>query len=157
MEVRIQETLTAIIPAVGGSGIGLTCNVIRRRGTGAHEVYVAFRGENYQAGDTVFLDLGYDQTGPTGSTGITCTIDQVNTEDDGWVARPGSDYFISSGEDSVNTGVPQFMLGLQAGGNTNRRRIDERPLPLVVEPIGDKSSVGISLYGDRNSRSNTNH
>ena len=52
-----------------------------------HEVYVANRGESYEVGDTVFLDLGYDaDTGGTGSTGINCTIDQVNDTVDGWVA-----------------------------------------------------------------------
>ena len=66
------------VPAQGGSGTGLTCNVIRRRVSGTHEVYVAFRGQDYQAGDSVFLDLGYDAAGETGSTGINCTIDQVN-------------------------------------------------------------------------------
>ena len=141
------------IPATGGNGSGLVCNVIRRKNTGIHEVYVADRGEGYQVGDTVFLDLGYADGGSTGTTGINCTIDQVNDTVDGWVARPGNQYFISSTADSVNTGVPQFMAGLQCGGDTITRRIDDKPFPLVLQPIGDKGGVGVDIVGNRDSAS----
>ena len=139
------------IAAVGGNGSGLTCNVVRRKNGGQHEVYVATPGEDYQVGDTVFLDLGYDvDTGGTGTTGINCTIDAVNDESgNGWVALPGDDYFVSSSIDSLNTGIPQFMLGTQFGGNPDRRRIDTAAFPVVIEPLGDKATFGIVLTANR--------
>ena len=140
------------IAATGGSGTGLTCNVIRRKTTGAHEVYVATSGENYQVGDTVHFDLGYDPANPTGSNGIDCTIDAVNDETgNGWVALPGADFFVSSSIDSLNTGVPQFMLGAQFGGSPDRRRIDTSAFPLVIEPIGDKTTFGLNMTANRDS------
>ena len=60
---QVQEMPYSNIAATGGSGSGLTCNVIRRKNTGIHEVYVATPGEDYQVGDTVFLDLGYADGG----------------------------------------------------------------------------------------------
>jgi len=151
-----------------GSGTGLTVNVIRRKKAsgallaGRYELYVANAGENYAANETFTLDLNGD-----GSETVDCTIARVNTLLDGWVARPGSTiignddvngdqifgYFVSANQDTLATGIPQYLLGLQAGGNRDRRRIDERPLPLVIEPLGDKSTVGMAMYGDRDSRS----
>ena len=135
------------IAATGGSGTGLTCNVIRRRVTGEHEVYVAARGQNYEVGDTIFLDLGYNASGSTGSTGINCTIDQVNSTVDGWVARPGSDYYVSSISDSVNTGVPQFMLGTICGGDTNSHTDAAGESAINYFAIGDKNDVSIAYHG----------
>ena len=68
------------------------------------------------------LTLGYDPAagGGTGSAGINCTIDQVNDVVDGWVARPGNDYYVSSINDSVNTGMPQFMSGIVTGGDARQ-------------------------------------
>ena len=140
------------VAATGGSGSGLTCNVVRRKSTGIHEVYVATPGEDYQANDTVFLDLGYGDDSPTGSAGITCTIDEINSEaGNGWVALPGADFFVSSSIDSLNTGVPQFMLGSQFGGNPDRRRIDSSPYPVIIEPIGDKATFGVNMTANRDS------
>jgi hypothetical protein len=137
------------IAASGGNGTGLVCNVIRRKNTGAHEVYVAVRGEGYNAGETISLDLGYDPANPngTGSTGINCTIDQVNETVDGWVARPGEDYFVSSTNDSVNTGMPQFMSGLVTGGDTNSLANADGEATLNIFPIGDKGNVQVTGTG----------
>lgn len=135
------------IAATGGSGTGLTCNVIRRRVTGEHEVYVAARGQDYEVGDTIFLDLGYNAANSTGSTGINCTIDQVNSTVDGWVARPGSDYYVSSIDDSTNTGVPQFMLGTICGGDTNSHSDAAGESAINYFAIGDKNDVSIAYHG----------
>jgi hypothetical protein len=132
------------VAADGGSGTGLTCNVIRRKGTGAHEVYIAVRGQDYIAGETVFLNLGY---GVNNDEGINCTIDQVNEDNDGWVARPGKDYYISSVENSLNTGVPQFMTGAVFGGKESDLEGRSTEAPLNIYPIGDKNENTISYYG----------
>ena len=140
------------IAATGGSGTGLVCNVIRRKNTGAHEVYVAVRGEGYNAGEIVFLDLGYDPAagGGTGSAGINCTIDQVNDVVDGWVARPGNDYYVSSINDSVNTGMPQFMSGIVTGGDADSfSAVGGGGATLNLFPIGDKSTTTLAYIGNQ--------
>ena len=135
------------IAATGGSGSGLICNVIRRKFSGAHEVYVAVPGQDYKDGDSVFLDLKYADTSHTGSSGINCTIGQVNETVDGWVARPGSEYFVSIKEDSLVTGEPQFMLGASVGGQP--AETTDASAALTVFPIGDKQVALVSYKSNQ--------
>ena len=129
------------IPAQGGSGSGLVCNIIRRRYTGIHEVYINQAGEDYVAGDTVSFNIGAT---------LVCTIDKVNETVDGWVARPGSDYFVSNKQDSLNTGRPQFMFGGAFGGKPTDTLRGE--VACTFFPIGDKSNLIIDHIAER-----TNH
>ena len=66
---------------------------------------------------------------------------------DGWVARPGKDYFVSSIEDSVNTGRPQFMLGSVFGGDNNSQSDSRGEAVSSFFPIGDKKNCAIDYYG----------
>ena len=123
-----------------GSGSGLTMNVIRRRNTGAHELYVVTPGRDWAVNDTFDLAL------PNSIT-ISCTVDEVVEGDDAddWQARPGSDYFVSSRVNDTYTAVPQFMLGCTFGGQNNASTTANSGF--YVYPVGDKNSNLTSYEG----------
>ena len=140
--VNNGQAYTNCTTTTGGSGSGLTCNVIRRKTTGAYEIYVANRGQGYNVGETVAVDLGNGNS-------VNATIDKVNDTVNGWVARPGEAYYVSSNADSLNTGKPQFMLGTILGGDLNSFNNVGGGAATNLFPIGDKSICEQHYYGNQ--------
>jgi len=108
------------VPTLGSKGSYTNCVVSGGSGTGAivacdydNTTLSNFRVQNpgtgYNNGETITVTL-------QGTDTVTGTI-TVTTEDieEGWAARPGSDYFVASNSDDLYYGRPTFREGVITG------------------------------------------